>query len=161
MLRTREVAAAPVRSASATWAVIATLVADTVERSSSLTRAEAEQAMDAAAPVGRMLVAGGHLDRRPVTLITGMVYCQISTVSGTAALTLQENLNPVPGAAGAKDFTVYLPSPSPLEGLVEAAADGHPRLSAASPRKVPQPTQAAAGSGSLIDQDALRRAAGR
>lgn len=161
MLRSREVAAAPVRSASETWTVIATLVADTIERSSSLTRAEAEHAVQAAAPVGRMLVAAGHLDRHPLTLIAGTVHCQITTVSGTAALTLQENLNPIPGATSAEDFTLYLPTPPPLECLVQAAADGHRRLSADSPPKAPQPTQAAAGSGPLIDRDALRRAAGR
>ena len=70
--------------------------------------------MAAAAPAGRMLIAGGHLDRHPLTLIAGLVHCEITTVSGTAALTAEENLNPVPGAAAAATFTIYLPSPEPL-----------------------------------------------
>ncbi|WP_258904028.1 hypothetical protein [Actinokineospora sp. UTMC 2448] len=143
------------RSASATWAVIADLVADTVAQSSALSRDEAVQAMSAAEAAGRMLVAGGHLHKHPITLVAGKVHCEITTVSGTAALTLEENLNPVPGAAGADDFTVYLPSSAPLQEQVKAAVDGHPRLSDAAP---PAAGTKAASSGPLIDREALRRA---
>ncbi len=52
MLRYRTVAAAPVRSASATWRVITQLVADTVAASAAISRADAEQAMAAAARPG-------------------------------------------------------------------------------------------------------------
>ena len=155
MLRYRSIAAAPVRSASATWQVIAGLVADTIATAAALSRAEAEQAMSAAAQAGRTLVAGGHLDRHPLTLIAGLVHCEITTVSGTAALTAEENLNPVPGAAGAETFTIYLPSPDPLGAVVSAAAAGHARLSSATPPAEPQP---AASSGTLIDLAALRKA---
>jgi hypothetical protein len=153
--RAREVAATPVRSASATWAVIADLVTDTVAQSSSLSRDEAVQAMSAAEAVGRMMVAGGHLDKHPITLVVGKVHCEITTVSGTAALALAENLNPVPGAAGADDFTIYLPSPVPLQDQVKSAAAEHARLSDAAP---PAPQTKAASSGALIDHEALRRA---
>jgi hypothetical protein len=135
--------------------VIADLVADTVAQASALSRDDAEQAMSSAEAVGRMLVAAGHLQQHPVTLIAGTVYCEITTVSGTAALTLEENLNPIPGAAGADDFTIHLPSPDPLQEQVKAAADGHARLSNAVP---PAPDTRAASSGPLIDRDALRRA---
>lgn len=155
MLRTRQVAASPVRSASATWAVLANLVAETVAQSSLLTRAEAEQALSAAESVGRMLVAAGHLERHPITLVAGNVHCEITTVSGTAALTFEENLNPIPGAAGAADFTLHLPSPAPLQDQVKAAASAHACLSDASP---PAPPTAAARVGSLIDRTALQRA---
>ena len=111
MLRNRTIAASPVRSASATWQVITGLVADTIATSAALSRSEAEQAMSVAASAGRMLIAGGHLDQHPLTLVAGLVHCRISTVSGTAALTAEENLNPVPGAAAAKTFTIYLPIP--------------------------------------------------
>lgn len=158
MLRTREVAASPVRSASATWTVIATLVVDTVAQSTALSGIEAEQALLVAEPVGRMLVAGGHLERHPITLVAGSVHCAISTVSGTAALTAEENLNPIPGVAGAKDFTIYLPSTEPLQHQVKAAAAAHVRLSDASPSA---PQMQAASSGSLIDPVALRQAAKR
>lgn len=155
MLRTRQVAASPVRSASATWTVIAKLVADTVAQASALFRGEAEQALSAAEAVGRMLIAAGHLERHPITLVAGKVHCEITTVSGTAALTFEENLNPVPGAAGAGSFTIYLPSPAPLEDQVKAAAGGHARLSDAAP---PTPQVEAASSVPLIDHAALRQA---
>lgn len=143
------------RSASSTWAVIVDLVADTVAQSSALSRDEAVQAMSAAEAVGRMLVAAGHLQQHPITLVVGKVYCEITTVSGTAALTLEENLHPVPGAAGADDFTIYLPSPAPLQEPVKAAADSHVRLSDTVP---PAPETKAACPGPLIDREALRRA---
>ena len=155
MRRTRQVAASPVRSASRTWAVIADLVADTVAQSSVLARDEAVQAMSAAEAVGRMLIAAGHLEQYPIILVAGKVHCEITVVSGTAALTLEENLNPVPGAADADRFTVYLPSPAPLQDQVKAAADGHARLSDAVPAA--QETKAA-NSDPLIDREVLRRA---
>jgi hypothetical protein len=154
VLRTRQVAASPVRSASATWTVIAQLVADTVAQSSALSRDEAEQALSVAEAVGRMMIAAGHLERHPITLVAGKVHCAITTVSGTAALTFEENLDPIPGAAGADDFTIHLPSPEPLQDQVKAAARGHARLSDASP---PAPQTQAASSGPLIDAEALRR----
>jgi hypothetical protein len=42
-----------------------------------------------------------------VTLVAGGVHCEITTISGTAAVTAEENLNPVPGAAGADSYTVH------------------------------------------------------
>jgi hypothetical protein len=155
MLRFRTITSSPVRSASSAWQVISDLVADTVAASASLSRSEAEQAMLAAAPAGRMLVAGGHLDRHPLTLVAGLVRCEISTVSGSAALTAEENLSPIPGAAGAEAFTVYLPSPDPLAAVVAAAAAGHARLSSAVP---PAESRAAANSEPLIDLEAIRKA---
>ncbi|MEU4574585.1 hypothetical protein [Nonomuraea sp. NPDC023979] len=143
------------RSASATWTVISDLVADTVALSSGLSRDEAVQAMSAAEAVGRMLIAAGHLQQHPITLVAGKVYCEITAVSGTAALTLDENLNPVPGAAGADTFMIYLPSPAPLQAQVKTAANGHTRLSDAAP---PAPETKTANAGPLIDREALRRA---
>jgi hypothetical protein len=156
MLRYRTVAAAPQRSASAAWQVITDLVADTIAMSGALSRSDAEQAMAAAASAGRMLIAGGHLDRHPLTLIAGLVHCEITTVSGTAALTSEENLNPVPGAASAATYAIHLPAPNPLAAVVADAVARHPRLSAAQP---PAPaTGEAAGPGPLIDLDAVRKA---
>ena len=157
MLRYRTVAAAPIRSASATWRVITQLVTDTVAASATISRADAEQAMAAAAPAGRMLIAGGHLDRHPLTLIAGLVHCEITTVSGTAALTAEENLNPVPGAAGAATYTIYLPTPGPLAAVVANAVAGHPRLSDGQPT-APDEAPATAGASPLIDRDAVRKA---
>jgi hypothetical protein len=134
---------------------ISDLVADTVAQSCALSRDEAMEAMSAAEAVGRMLIAAGYLQRHPITLVAGKVHCEITTVSGTAALTLEENLTPVPGAAGSDDFTIHLPSPAPLEEQVKSAVDGHARLSDAVP---PAPETKAVNSGPLIDREALRRA---
>lgn len=156
MLRYRSVAAAPMRSASAAWQVITDLVVGTIAASAELSRSDAEQAMAVAAPAGRMLIAGGHLDRHPLTLIAGLVHCEITTVSGTPALTAEENLNPVPGAVGAAVYTIHLPVPDPLTAVVADVVAGHPRLS-----DVPPPApgrRAAAGTGPLIDLDAVRKA---
>lgn len=156
MLRYRTVAAAPVRNASTAWQVITDLVADTIAASAALSRSDAEQAMAAAAPAGRMLIAGGHLDRHPVTLIAGLVHCEITTVSGTPALTAEENLNPIPGAVGAASYTIHLPAPGPLAAVVADAVAGHPSLSDAPP---PAPgARGATGTGLLIDLDAARKA---
>jgi hypothetical protein len=155
MLRYRTIAASPVRAASVTWQVITDLVADTIAASAVLSRSEAEQAMSVAASAGHLLIAGGHLDRHPLTLVAGLVHCEINTVSGNAALTADENLNPVPGAAGAGTFTIYLPSPEPLGPVVSAAVAGHARLSDATPAAGQQTT---ASSAPLIDLGALRKA---
>ncbi|WP_217494692.1 hypothetical protein [Frankia sp. CgS1] len=145
-------AASPVRSASGTWTVITNLVADTVAQAPALSRDEALEAMAAAEAVGRMLIAAGHLNKHAIILVAGKVHCEITTVSGTAALTAEENLNAVPGAAGATEFTIYLPSPTPLQQQVSAAADRHPRLSTAVPPSEAQSENA----GPLVDLEALR-----
>ena len=160
MLRRRTIIAAPVRSASTTWQVITDLVAGTVAASATCTRSDVEAAMRAAAPAGRMLVAGGHLDNLAVVLIAGAMHCEITTISGTQALNAEENLNVIPGAGTASTFTIYLPAPAALKQVVADAVKGHPRLSDASP---PTAATATTSSGaSLVDTAALRRAvAGR
>jgi hypothetical protein len=156
MIRYRTVAASPARSASAAWQVITDLVVGTVTMSGELARADAEQAMATAAPAGVMLIAGGHLDQHPVTLIAGLAHCQITTVSGTAALLAEENLNPVPGAAGADTYTIHLPAPEPLAAVVADAVAGHPCLTDAPP---PAPADRAAGPAApLIDLGAVQKA---
>jgi hypothetical protein len=155
--RHRDIAAAPQRGAATTWEAITCLIADTLDRSASIDRAEVETAMRAAAPVGRHLVAGGHLDRQPLTLIAEPVYCTISTVSGTAALSLEENLNPIPGGGSAETFMIYLPAPAVMAQAVKDAAKTSPHLSADVPPEPADEATAArtrAGVG-MIDLDAL------
>lgn len=159
MKRHRDIAAAPQRGAAATWEAITCLIAHTLSRSASINRTDVETAMRAAAPVGRHLVAGGHLDRQPLTLIAEPVYCTISTVSGTAALSLEENLNPIPGGASAETFMIYLPAPAVMAQAVQDAAKTSPHLSAdAPPEPAGEATAARAGAGvGVIDLDALAR----
>ncbi|GAA5121303.1 hypothetical protein [Haloechinothrix salitolerans] len=154
MLRRRQIAASPLRGASETWTVVTQLVADTIATSSALARDEAEAAMQAAASAGRMLIAGGHLDRHPLTLIAGAAHCEITTTYGKPALTHEENLNPIPGAAKAENFTIYLPSPPPLQAVISEVVADHHNLSDAAP---PAELSRSASAGALIDTDALRK----
>jgi hypothetical protein len=160
MLRHRDIAAAPRRSATATWQTITDLVADTLNRSPHIDRADVESVMTTAARVGLPLVAGGHLNQHPLTLVADPVYCTISTVSGTAALSLEENLNPVPGGVQATEFTLHLPTPDPLEELVRATAERSPHLSADPPSDLAARAEAAdrgVRGSSLVDLEALTR----
>lgn len=157
MKRHRDIAAAPQRSAAVTWQVIICLVADTLERSPRIDRAEVEAVMRAAAPVGRHLVAGGHLDRQPLTLVAEPVYCTITTVSGTAVLSLEENLNPIPGGASAETFMVYLPAPAVMAQAVKEIAKTSPHLSADTPPEPAGVATAASANGGGLDLAALAR----
>jgi hypothetical protein len=161
MRRHRDIAAAPRRSATETWQTIADLVADTLDRSPHIDRVEVEAVMATAATVGRPLLAGGHLNQHPLTLVADPVRCTIGTVSGTAALSLEENLNPIPGGAQATEFTLHLPTPDPLEAVVRAAAERSPHLSADPPADLALATRAEAVDGEvqtgLVDLAALAR----
>lgn len=158
MVLYRAIVASPLRNATATWQVITDLVADTIAKSPRLSRDDAQRAMSMAAPVGRMLIAGGHLDRYPVTLIAGTVHCEITTVSGTTALNAEANLNAIPGAGAASSYTIHLPAPDPLQAAVAAVVSGHDRLSDAAP---PLAQTHTASASPLIDTDALRKAVAR
>jgi hypothetical protein len=159
MRRRRDIAAAPRRSATATWQTISDLVADTLDRSPHIDRADIELVMATAATAGLPLVAGGHLDQHPLTLVADPVHCTISTISGTDALTLEENLHPIPGGAQATDFTLHLPTPDPLEDLVQATAKRSAHLSTDPPPD--HVTQGEAMDGDvqdgLVDLNALAR----
>lgn len=151
MKRHRQIASSPQRSAGEAWQVITKLAADTLERSPDIDRANVETSMTQAGGVGRMLIAGGHLKTDPLVLVGGELWLEITTVSGEAALTLEENLNPVPGGAGAREWTLHLPACPPLTNLVEQTAGGDAHLSADEPSEVtPDETKAA---GAVLNED--------
>ena len=158
MLRRRQVAASPRRGSTETWEVISQLVIDTVTQSRHLTSGEVVKSMSAAAPVGRMLVAGGHLESQPLTLVVGKTHAEISTVAGVTAIQLDEELDPIPGAADATDFMIYLPSPTPLQKAIADAINGDEHLADSAPPVTASETETgSAASAPLIDLDALRR----
>lgn len=157
MQRHRLIAASPARTSADAWRTISELVADTLDRSPNVTRAEVDETMSGAARIGRMLVAGGHLEGAPVVLVAGELWLEIETVSGDGALTLEENLNPVPGGASASSWMVHLPTPQPLAHLVAQVADDDPHLSADEPSASSAIAEEAALAGSVLDDDALRR----
>lgn len=134
MKRLRKVAAAPERTAGEAWTTITELLADTLERSEEIERAEVERAMQAAGGIGRQLVSGGHLQKNPLVLVASEMRLDIEVLSGNAAVGLEENLNPVPGGGSASQWTLYLPPVEPLAKLVRAAAKEDEHLSAEEPK---------------------------
>lgn len=155
MKRSRVVAAAPSRSASATWAEIEELVRSTLAASATIDENSVAAGMSAARGVGRLLVAGGHLDTYPLVLVAPPVHLSISTVSGPRALE-QEVVAGVPGGSTATEWTLYLPTPEPLGAAVQAATNAHANLSAAE-----APLEAKTVPRTGIDRIALARRVGR
>jgi len=155
MRRHRQVAASPERPASETWDVIAQLISATLERSPSISASDVLAAIEAAAPVGRLLIAGGHLDRHPVVLVADSVYLSISTVSGTAAASVDENMNPVPGGATAQKWKIHLPTPEPLGHLVREAANKSPYLTVEPAPEHDSAEIKTEGDRQLVDLDAV------
>lgn len=136
MQRHRQICAAPRRAASETRTAITTLVVGTLERSRAIAAADVADVavvMEVAAPAGRMLIAGGHLDRHPLVVVAAPVDLSITTVSGTEALSAEENLAPVPGGASATGWMVYLPAPDPLADVIPGIVAGSAHLSVGQP----------------------------
>lgn len=154
MLRHRTIGSAPLRSAAEAWGTIRTLVGETLERSSAIERAEVDAALDPLDEVGRMLVSAGHLESRPLVLVAGELWLEIQTVSGGAALNLDENLNPVPGGAAATDWTVHIPQIEPMSKLVRQVAKGRAHLSSDEPVAAVSASESA---GAALDLDAVAR----
>jgi hypothetical protein len=163
MQRHRQICAAPRRAASETWSAITTLVVGTLERSRAIAAADVSAVMEFAAPAGRMLIAGGHLDRHPLVVAAAPVDLSITTVSGTGALTEEENLAPVPGGTSATGWMIYLPAPDPLASVVRSMVVSSAHLSAGQPPDGATAKSAVmTGTPGLVDLAALaRREAGR
>ncbi len=153
MQRRREIAAAPERSATESWQTLAALIRDSVSRSEQIGMAEINGSLEKARGVGTLLIASGHLDRDPITVVAGDLHLSLTTVSGDSALTLEENLRPVMGATKAENWKVYLPTPEPLGRVVREAAKEDSNLSAEDP---PMLTAKSEASASLLDTAALR-----
>ena len=157
MRRHRQIAATPARPASGAWAAVSQMVVDTLDRSTLISRADLETAMAFVAPVGALLVAGGHLDRYPLVVVAHPVHLSITTVSGSDALQLDEDLTPVPGGSSAEDWIIYVPTPDPLGHAVRAAIAGIEHLSADTPPSDSSGSSYKVASKGLIDLDALAR----
>jgi len=159
MQRHRQVAAAPQRRASETWEAIGQLISATLDRSPHILASDVDQAMEHASTVGRALVAAGHLDKHAVVVVADPIYLSITTVSGMAATTLDEDLGPVPGGATATDWTIYLPAPEPVTESVRAAVSGASHLSAEEPPGESTSKSAASDHENVLNLDALAQRA--
>jgi hypothetical protein len=111
-------------------------------------------ALEAAAQVGRHLVAGGYLAKTPLVLVAGSLRLEIRTVTGDDALTEGDDANTVPGAATARDWILYFPKPEPLTETVTNIAKTNAHLSADDP---PDTISAVKNSEPAIDREAIRR----
>ena len=154
MLRRRDVAASPVRRADETWTVIVELIADTLDRSGAIERADVLQAFGAAEIIGPRLVSARHLEKSPVVLVADPVHLSVYTVSGVEAISLEENLGHVPGGSSASTWKVHLPAPEPLTTDVTAAVADSDHLTTDTP---PSTVVKSAASAELLDLDALAR----
>jgi hypothetical protein len=135
MARHRYIAGSPARTAGETWATISTLVSGSLGKSSSITESAVTMVMNDLSPAGLALVASGHLQKHPLTVVAEPLYLTIATVEGEEAFSTmdEENLNPVPGAGTATTWKVYLPSPIGLNDLVAEVVAGNEHASADSP----------------------------
>jgi len=158
MERTRFIAAAPVRSASEAWTVVSTLFADTLERSSSVPSGSVARELAPLKGLGPALIAGGHLESKGLVLVDQGLHLTVFVITAEAAIEVEENLNPVPGGAGATDdWTLYLPSAGPLDSALAAAAKNSVHLSTNVPPSSAPVEKSEGASLSLVDLDALRR----
>jgi len=154
MLRRRDVAASPARRADEAWAVIVQLIADTLDRSAVIERADVLNSFTAAGTIGPRLVAARHLEKSPVVLVADPVHLSIYTVSGVEAISIEENLGPVPGGSCASTWTVHLPTPEPLNADITAALADSDHLTTETP---PSAALKSTASAELLDLDALGR----
>jgi hypothetical protein len=159
MQRHRQVAAAPQRKASETWDAIAQLVVATLDRSPHISGSDVAATMEAASPVGRVLVAGGHLNKHAVVIVADAVHLSVTTVSGVAATNLEEDLGPAPGGATATEWMIYLPTPDPVGDAVRSAIAGASHLSADEPPGESTTTSARSEEANVLNLDALARRA--
>jgi hypothetical protein len=152
--RHRTIASAPKRTAAEAWQTICQLIGDTLERSSSVERGDVDAALDPLHQTARMLISAGHLEGHPLVLVADDLWLEIATVSGSSALSLEENLNPVPGGASANDWTLHVPQVEPMAELVRTTVKGHDHLSANEPAAT---TERAPTASASVDLDALER----
>lgn len=88
--------------------------------------------------LGSALIAGGHLESNGLVLVDVGLHLTVCVATGDAALRAAENLDPVPGGAGAtKGWTLHLPPVEPLNMSIAAAVARSSHLSTAKPPSSP------------------------
>ena len=163
MKRHRTIAASPVRSAAEAWNVVTTLIVDTIERSPEVAAGTVGRELAVLDGLGPALIAGGHLEADGLVLCDVGLHVTIRVVTADAALGIDENLNPVPGGAGATDgWVLHIPLPGALDASVVAAAKRSSHLTV---KKPPESAPAAEAekrkARSAIDLEALRKETSR
>lgn len=158
-MRSRAIKGSPVRTAGGAWAVIETVIIETLAPAASIDEADVRAALDVLDGLGSMLVASGVLSDEPLVLRALPLQLEITVSLGDAALHGEERLGKVPGAATATEWGLFVPDPEPFTAEVRATVARHFALSAG---KAPaeQELAEASGAGFAVDADALRRLSG-
>jgi hypothetical protein len=157
-MRTRTIKGSPHRTASAAWAELERMVLETLAPADAIDDADAADALASLAGIGPTLIASGVLNDRSVVLRALPLQLEITVSLGNAALTGDENLGKVPGAATAEAWALYIPDPDPYTTQVQAAVAAHDALRTGRAPAAPAPADAAAvAAASAVDADALRR----
>jgi len=160
-MRTRTIKGSPQRSASAAWAELERMVLETLAPAGAIDDSDVADALSALADLGPTLIASGMLSDRAVVLRALPLHLEITVSLGNAALTGQENLGKVPGAATAEGWVLYIPDPEPYTTQVQDAVAEHNALRAGRAPAAPAPTATAAvAAATAVDADALRRISG-
>lgn len=155
MQRSRSIAAAPVRSAAEAWETLVKLLADTLERSSNVQAGEVAKELVALEGVGPAMAAAGHLENNPLVLVDEALYVSFTIATGDAALSVNENLDAVPGGASATgEWRVFVPSDTPLSAAAAKAVEGSSHVCVATAPSYEEADQHSASAG-LLDLAAL------
>jgi hypothetical protein len=110
------VLAAPIRSSTQAWGVVADLITSTLSRSPHLSEEDIRSELLLLSGIGPAMIAGGHLSKSPLWLVSTDLRVSINVQIGDAALTTNENLNAVPGGGTADSaWRLHLPCPISLE----------------------------------------------
>lgn len=162
-MRARTIKGSPGRSALAAWAEIDRMIAETLAPAPAIDDSAVRAALGMVSPLGPMLVAGGVLVGHPIVLRALPLQLEVTIALGNAALSDDERLGKVPGAATATDWGIYLPDPDPWAAQVRAAVAGHAALHAgAAPAEAAPaaPKASRAVAPAAIDPNALGRISG-
>ena len=158
MERSRIIAAAPVRSASDAWQIVSSLIAQTLERSPAVSPGSVASELAPLNGLGPALIAGGHLESKGFVLCDVGLHVTVYVFTADVALSVKENLNPVPSGGQATDgWILYVPPVKTLAASIAAAVKESSHLSADTPpASAPTAKARERTEDSLIDLEALR-----
>ena len=154
MKRHRKIAGSPQRTTSETWQTIADLIARSLEPSDHIQQEEIEHVLGTVAPLAKRYIGAGHLEAEPLAMVAGDLWVEFTCVSGGDALTLEENLNVIPGAKSADEWCLHFPEVPMLEAEVKKISDDNDHVSLGLPTGG-QTSASEKSSGSLLDKAAL------
>ena len=155
MKRLRTIAAAPVRSATAAWQVLKSVIVDTLQRSPAISEGSVDRELAVLDGIVPALIAGGHFEQKGFVLYDTSFHITFLVVTSDPALCAEENLKPIPGGASAtEDWVLYIPLTGTFDERMEAIAHSSSHLSVKQP---PEPvTGRMKHESAEIDFDALR-----